>query len=63
MVGGRFVWGRLFATLRAREQSLVGRLAYAALSPLIPAVLLARVARKANRPVKNRVKSPADRTS
>lgn len=42
----RFVWGRLFGTLRAREQSLAGRLAYAALSPLIPAVLLARVARK-----------------
>jgi hypothetical protein len=45
VLGERFAWGRLFSYTRAREQPLFRRLMYAALSPLLPFVLLARHAR------------------
>ena len=45
LVGERVAWGRLFAATRARESTLPGRLLHAAASPLLPAVLLLRLAR------------------
>ncbi len=45
LVAERFAWGRLFAYTRARETGTVRRLALAALTPLLPALLLARHAR------------------
>jgi hypothetical protein len=43
----RYGWGRLFGSVRARELSWLGRLGYAALSPALPLILIARMARKA----------------
>jgi hypothetical protein len=42
----RFSWGRLFGAVRAQEHGWGFRLVYAALSPLIPFVLVGRMARK-----------------
>lgn len=42
----RYHWGRLFATTRVREVGLGARAAYAALSPLLPPLLLARIVRE-----------------
>jgi hypothetical protein len=41
----RFAWGRLFAYTRARELSVLPRLALAAAAPLLPLLLFARHAR------------------
>lgn len=41
----RLAWGRLFGSLRVRDASLARRLAYAAVSPLVPGVLFARFVR------------------
>ena len=46
LVQERFSWGRLFAVRRVREISLPARLAYSVGSPLIPFVLLGRIAQK-----------------
>jgi hypothetical protein len=43
---GQYHHGRLFGGGRAAEKGLVQRLKYAALSPAVPAVLLARIARQ-----------------
>jgi hypothetical protein len=40
----RFIWGRSYAATRARLAGGARRVAYAALSPLLPAVLLTRMA-------------------
>lgn len=40
----RFTWGRSYAATRGRTAGFVKRMAYAALSPLLPAVLLMRMA-------------------
>jgi hypothetical protein len=42
----RFAWGNLFAAVRVREMTLPRRLLYAVLSPAIPLVLTARMAKK-----------------
>lgn len=44
LIRERFVWGRLFAYTRAREQPATNRLVYAALAPVLPAILFARIA-------------------
>lgn len=41
----RFVWGRSYAATRRASLSLLTRLAFTALSPVLPAVLLLRMAR------------------
>lgn len=46
----RFWWGRLFAAARLPEMSGLARLGYVILSPLIPVVMLARIAKRALRP-------------
>ncbi len=46
-LGERYSWGRLFGSVRARELSFFGRLFYAVVSPLLPLVLVLRLARKA----------------
>jgi hypothetical protein len=48
-LGERYHWGRLFGSVRVRELSTWSRLAYLALSPVIPLVLIARMARKTGR--------------
>jgi Glycosyltransferase like family 2 len=45
----RYCWGRLFGSVRARELSFFQRLFYAGLSPLLPVILILRVAKKALR--------------
>lgn len=45
MLRERLGWGRLFAYTRAREASVGRRLLLAAMTPLLPFVLLARIAR------------------
>lgn len=42
----RFAWGNLFAAVRVREMTLPLRLLYVVLSPAIPIVLTARMAKK-----------------
>jgi hypothetical protein len=42
----RFAWGNLFAAVRVREMTLPRRLLYVLLSPAIPLVLTARMAKK-----------------
>jgi hypothetical protein len=42
----RFAWGRLFGSLRAREISAAGRVAYILLSPGIPFLLISRIGLK-----------------
>lgn len=42
LIPERFHWGRLFGSIRASHVSTVRRAAYAALSPLLPLLLLAR---------------------
>ena len=42
----RFAWGNLFAAVRVREMTLPRRLLYIVLSPAIPIVLTARMAKK-----------------
>jgi hypothetical protein len=42
----RFAWGNLFAAVRVREMTLLCRLLYLILSPVIPLVLAARMAKK-----------------
>ena len=46
LISERFSWGRLFGCIRAREISPLTRLLYITLSPGIPLILLARMARK-----------------
>lgn len=46
LITERFSWGRLFGCLRTREISPLTRLLYITLSPGIPVILLARMARK-----------------
>jgi hypothetical protein len=46
VLGERMAWGRLFAYTRAREVSWAKRLAWAALTPVLPLVLLARHVRE-----------------
>jgi hypothetical protein len=45
LVAERFAWGRLFAYTRAREHGVGKRMAFAALTPLLPVLLLIRHAR------------------
>ena len=45
LISERFAWGRLFAYTRAREMSIGRRLMFAAVSPLLPLLLIARHAR------------------
>jgi hypothetical protein len=45
LIAERFAWGRLFAYTRARESGATRRLALAALTPILPVLLLARHAR------------------
>jgi hypothetical protein len=42
----RFMWGRLFGKKRTQEMSIRQRLAYIVLSPAIPLIIVARLARK-----------------
>lgn len=46
LLSERFSWGRLFGCIRTREISPLARFFYITLSPGIPVILLARVARK-----------------
>jgi len=46
LVVERFSWGRLFGCIRTREISPLARLLYITLSPGIPVILLARMAKK-----------------
>lgn len=46
LLGERFAWGRLFAATRARESGLGRRLVRAAAAPVLPLVLLLRIARR-----------------
>jgi hypothetical protein len=43
LVRERFVWGRLFAYTRAREQPATNRVVHAALAPVLPMILFARI--------------------
>ncbi|MGH7767409.1 MAG: glycosyltransferase family 2 protein [Candidatus Binatia bacterium] len=52
----RFSWGRLFGCIRTREISPLTRLLYIVLSPGIPLILLARMARKVFSTRRNRGK-------
>jgi len=45
----RYCWGRLFGSVRAGELSFFRRLVYAGLSPVLPMILILRVAKKALR--------------
>jgi hypothetical protein len=56
LVVERFSWGRLFGCIRTREISPLTRLLYIALSPGIPLVLLARMAKKVFSTGRNRGK-------
>ena len=42
----RFAWGNLFAAIRVREMTMLRRLLYVVLSPAIPLLLTARMAKK-----------------
>jgi hypothetical protein len=46
LLAERFCWGRLFGSIRTREVPFVVRMYYILVSPAIPLVLLARMARK-----------------
>ncbi|MCC7355348.1 MAG: hypothetical protein IT330_16520 [Anaerolineae bacterium] len=52
----RFAWGRLFASRRVQEVAVATRVKYAVLSPLIPVILLARIAQKVFRSRRHRAK-------
>ena len=56
LISERFSWGRLFGCIRTREISPVARLLYIALSPGIPLILLARIARKVFSARRNRAR-------
>lgn len=45
LIAERFSWGRLFAYTRARETNVAKRLALAVFAPVLPVILLARLAR------------------
>jgi hypothetical protein len=51
----RFAWGRLFGATRAAEFGQVRRLIYVVASPVIPALILGRIVRKAIRDRRNRL--------
>jgi hypothetical protein len=45
-LGERYSWGKLFGSVRARELSFFGRLFYIVLSPVLPLLLVTRMAKK-----------------
>lgn len=54
LLSERFTWGRLFGSIRVKHVSFLTRVTYGLLSPLIPLVLITRIARKAWRDQKSR---------
>jgi hypothetical protein len=46
LIAERLSWGRLFGCIRTREISGMGRLVYVVASPIIPLILIGRIARK-----------------